>query len=146
MDFPLLYGFIGGIMTKKVENPTLRRISWIIWGIMAGLIVLLGSAFLYAWQMNQALKEEVTLLQPMLTGVVEQKVTLQAELEYVKSDTYVDEWSRVHAGMTQAGETLVVPIIPTPTTTPTPMPTPTPTPTPTPQNLWQRWWRSLTGD
>ncbi|MBN2005658.1 MAG: hypothetical protein JXA21_20040 [Anaerolineae bacterium] len=133
-------------MTKTPENVTIKRISWVIWTLMVGSLVLLGSAFLHAWRINQALQEEVAVLGPMLTAAGERQATLQAELTYVKSDTYVEEWSRVHAGMTQPGETLVVAMIPTATPTPTPLPTPTPTPTPTPQYFWQRWWRSLMGE
>jgi len=133
-------------MTKKVEHPTLKRVSWVIWGIMVGLVLVLASAFLNAWQTNQVLREEVAVLVPMLTAAWEQQATLQAELEYVKSEEYVDEWSRIHAGMTQPEETLVVPIMPTPTPTPIPTPTLVPTPTPTPQPFWQRWWQLLKGD
>ena len=134
-------------MSKNAETTTtIKRISWIIWGILLGLTILLGSAFWRAWQMNVALQEQVRLMEPMLTAAWEQQVTLQAELAYVQSDVYVDEWSQTHAGMTQPGETLVVPIIPTATITPTPQPTPIPTPTPTPLPLLQRWWRALSGN
>lgn len=134
-------------MTKKDEqNTTIKRISWIIWGGLAVLVILLASAFTRAWEMNQVLRAEVSTLEPMLTAAAEEKATLQAQLDYVQSDAYVDEWSRVHAGMTQPGETLVVPIAPTPTPTPPPLPTAVPTPTPTPLPFWQRWWRALTGN
>lgn len=130
-------------MTKKSENTTLRRISWIIWGVLLGLIILLGSAFFRARQMNVALQEQVRLMEPLLTAVWDQQATLQAELNYVQSDMYVDEWARVHARMTQPGEILVIPIVPTPTLTPTPIPIPIPSPTPTPESLLRRWWRAL---
>lgn len=132
-------------MTKTVENVTIKRISWMIWALMVGLLVLLGSAFLHVWRINQTLQEELAVLEPMLTTSWEQQATLQAELIYAKSDTYTEEWARVHAGMTQPGETLVVAKIPTVTPTQTPLPTPTLTPSPTPQYFWQRWWRSLSG-
>ena len=110
-------------MTKKSEHtPMIKRISWVIWGVLAVLILVLASAFVRAWRMNQVLKAEVASLAPMLTAVLEEQATLQARLEYVQSDTYIEEWSREHAGMTKPGETLVVPVELTPT--PTPVPTP----------------------
>ncbi len=134
-------------MTKKEEpNAAIKRLSWVIWGILAVLIVLLTSAFARAWETNQTLQARVATLEPLLTAAAVEKATLQARLDYVQSDAYVDEWARVHAGMTQPGETLVVPIEPTATPTPRPTPFPTSTPTPTPLPFWQRWWRALTGN
>jgi hypothetical protein len=134
-------------MTKKEEpNPTIRRVSWIIWGGLAVLIVVLASAFSRAWTMNQTLNDEITTLAPMLTAALEEQATLQARLDYVQSDAYIAEWSQVHAGMTLPEETLVVPIVPTSTPTSIPTSTPVPTSTPTPLPFWQKWWRALTGD
>jgi cell division protein FtsB len=134
-------------MTKNSEQPpTIRRISWVIWGVLAGLIIVLTSAYSRAWKMNEVLQAEVATLAPMLTAVLEEQAALQAQLDYVQSDAYVDEWSRVNARMTKPGETLVVPIIVTPTPSPTIPPAPSPTPTPTPLPFWQQWWRALTGD
>ncbi len=134
-------------MTKKVEQgTTIKRITWLIWLGLLVLVILLGSAFSRAWEMNQTLQAQVATLAPMLTAVMEEKATLQARLDYVQSDAYVDEWSRVHAGMTQPGETLVVVVAPTPTLTPRPTALPLPTPTPAPLPFWQRWWRALTGN
>jgi hypothetical protein len=65
-------------MTKtNDESPALKRISWVIWGVMAVLIVFLGSAFLRAWQMNRALQAKMDALEPMLTAVWEQQATLR---------------------------------------------------------------------
>lgn len=134
-------------MNKKPEQPpTIKRISWVIWGVLAGLIILLTSAYTRAWRMNEVLQAEVATLVPMLTAISEEQAALQAQLDYVQSDAYVDEWSRVNAGMTKPGETLVVPVIITPTPSPTPVPTPTPMPTSTPVPFWQQWWQALTGN
>lgn len=134
-------------MTKTEEpSPTIRRISWIIWGGLAVLVVLLASAFSRAWTTNQTLKAEIATLAPMLTAAWDEQATLQARLDYVQSDAYVAEWSQVHAGMTLPEETLVVPVMPTATPTPIPTSTPVPTPTPTPLPFWQKWWRALKGD
>ncbi len=130
-------------MTKQTEKQTIRRISWLIWGLLLGLVLLLGSAFSRTWKMHQLLSARVATLEPMLTASADEQVRLQATLEYVQQDTYVEGWARVHAGMTQPGETLVIPIVPT--ATPTPLPTPIPSPTPTPGPFWQQWWQTLRG-
>lgn len=134
-------------MAKKEEShPTIKRFSWILWGGLAVLIIVLASAFSRAWTMNQTLNNEIATLAPMLTAALEKQATLQARLDYVQSDAYIAEWSQTHAGMTLPEETLVVPIVPTSTPTPIPTSTPVPTPTPTPLPFWQKWWRALTGN
>ncbi len=136
-------------MKEQSGHRVIRRMMWASLGLLVVLVMLLASAFFQAWQTNQALEEKVDVLAPMLTAAVEEQMTLQADLEYVKSDEYVERWAREHAGMTQSGETLVIPIMPTATPTPlptaTPVPTPTATPTPTPAPFWQRWWQALRG-
>jgi len=134
-------------MTKKEEpNPTIKRISWIVWGGLAALVFVLASAFSRAWTVNQALKGEIATLAPLLTAAWEEQDALRARLDYVQSDAYIDEWARAHARMTLPDETLVIPIAPTPTPTLIPTPTPVPTPTPTPLPIWQKWLRTLTGN
>ena len=106
--------------------------------------MLLGSAFSQAWQTNAALQGQILTAAPMLTAEIEKQVTLQSRLAYVRSDAYVDEWARAHAGMVQPGEVLVVPLLPTPTVTQVPTPTPIVN-TPTPAPFWSRLWFGLTG-
>mgnify|MGYP006301355319 CR=1 FL=1 len=137
-------------MKEQSRRRVIKRIMWASLGLLVVLVMFLASAFYQAWQTNQALEEKVDVLAPMLTAAVEEQVTLRAELEYVKSDEYVERWAREHAGMTQPGETLVIPVMPTATPTPiptaTPVPSPTAIPTPTPASFWQRWWQALRGD
>lgn len=136
-------------MAKKQQNTLLgRRTTILIWGVLVSVVILLVSAFSRAWQTNQALQVELATLQPMLTDVIRHQTTLEAELAYVQSDAYVEQWSREHAGMARSGETLVIPITttPAPTVTATPAPTIIPTPPPTPEPFWARWWRAITGD
>lgn len=133
---------------KEQSGPqVIKRMMWVSLGLLVILVALLASAFFQAWQTNRALEEKVDVLAPMLTAAVEEQATLRAELEYVKSDEYVERWAREHAGMTQSGETLVIPIMPTATSTPIPTvtPLPTPTSTPVPAPFWQRWWQALRG-
>jgi hypothetical protein len=133
-------------MKEEAERSRLGRISWLVWGLLAVIVILLGSAFLRAWALHQALDQKRSDLAPLLAAEQEHQITLEAELTYVQGDEYVEEWSQVHAGMTQGeGEVLVVPLDATPTLTPTPSPSPTPTAMPEPLPFWQRWWQALTG-
>lgn len=131
-------------MDKKAEQPEIRRISWLVWGILAVLLVLLISAFAQALALNRTLRDKVAVLEPMLAEQELLNATLQAELEYVQSDTYVEAWAQERAGMTRPGEILVAPLAATLTPTPTPLPTPLPSPTPV--FFWERWWQALFGD
>ncbi|MBN1877290.1 MAG: hypothetical protein JXA33_23910 [Anaerolineae bacterium] len=133
-------------MAKENEHSTIKRVSWLIWGGLTLLVILLSSAFSAAWRMNRTLREKLATLEPRLEEALIQQATLQARLEWVESDAYVEAWAREEARMTLPGETLVIPILPTPTPTLPPTPTLTPTPTPTPAPFWQFWWDKLQGD
>ena len=113
-------------MNKNPESPTIKRISWLLWGSLALLSILLVSAFSHAWSLHQTLEEKEALLEPLLTAQQEELATLQAQLTYVQSDAYVEEWAQNEARMTRPDETLVILIIPTPTSTPTQRLTPPP--------------------
>ena len=106
---------------------------------------MLISAFVNAMTLNQALRDKVAVLEPMLAEQQAENATLQAQLEYVQSEAYVEAWAREHAGMTFPEETLVIPVAVTPTPTPTPVAPPPPTPTPTPLPFFERLWQSLFG-
>lgn len=133
-------------MSKKSEQPEIRRISWLVWGILAALMLLLISAFTQALALNRTLRAKVAVLEPMLAEQELQNATLQARLEYVQSDTYIEAWAQERAGMARPGETLVAPLAATVTPTPTPLPTPLPLFTPAPAPFWERWWQALFGD
>ncbi|MBN1261741.1 MAG: septum formation initiator family protein [Anaerolineae bacterium] len=133
-------------MSKETEEPRFKRISWIVWGVLAVLMVFLVSAFVHAMTLNHTLREKVAVLEPMLAEQQAENATLQAQLAYVQSDAYIEAWAREHAGMTYPEETLVIPVAVTPTPSPTtPQASATPTPAPTPQPFWERWWQALFG-
>ncbi len=133
-------------MSDKSKQPTLRRISWLMWGTLAVVIVLLISAFGQALTLNATLREKVATLEPLLAEQQRLNTTLEAQLEYVQSDAYVEAWAQERAGMARPGETLVVPLAATPTPTPTPPPVLTPIVTPTPEPFWVQWWQALFGE
>ncbi len=130
-------------MSEQNDRPTLAHISWIVWGLLIVLVLFLASAFSQAWSVHQALEEKEVLLGPMLTEQQNKNATLQAQLTYVQSEPYVEEWAGESARMAQENETLVVFIVSTPTPTATFVPTPTLTPTPLP--FYQEWWQAVFG-
>ncbi len=129
-------------MGNERDEGSKRWRRLLIGGLLLFALLML-SAFWRAWSLHRDLQAKLATLSPLLAEQEAEHATLVARLTYVASDAYVEEWARVHAGMVEPGEVLVIPIAPTLTPTPTPLPTPTPTPTPLP--FWQRWWRSLRG-
>ncbi len=132
-------------MTEDENNRKIRRVSWVLWGGLIILVVLLFAAFSRAWSLQQALREKEAVLVPMLTAQANEYATLEAQLTYVQSDAYVEAWAQEEAKMVHPKETLVIPNVATPTPTLTPSPTDTPMPTATPRFFWQRWWKQLRG-
>ncbi len=134
-------------MAKKDEaQPRSKRVSWMIWGLLAGLVLLFASAFSKAWQTNQALKAELSALQPVATEAAMRREALQTRVAYVQSDEYVEAWSQTHAGMTRSGETLILQVSATRTPTPEPPLPALSTPEPTAMPFLRGLWQSLFGD
>jgi cell division protein FtsB len=134
-------------MAKKVERLKLKRASRILWGALAALLIVLVSAFFRAFKTNQSLRQELDTLRPFVTAVAAEQATLKAELAYVKSDEYIEKWSKEHALMTKEGEVLVVIVDTEETQAPIQTPTPTldiPTPSPPEAPFWLKWWEALT--
>lgn len=132
-------------MGDPITQPAIKRISWIVWGLLLLVVLALGSAFAHAWALHETLDAKREVLIPMVTAQMIDRATLQAQLTVVQSDDYASEWAQEEAGMTEPGMVLVQPVGPTFTPVPSPTPIPEPTPTPTSLPFWQRWWQTLTG-
>ncbi len=130
-------------MGNERDESSRRWRRLLIGGLLLFALLML-SAFWRAWSLHRDLQAKLATLSPLLAEQEAEHATLVARLTYVASDAYVEEWARVHAGMVEPGEVLVVPLAPTPTATPTMTPAPTPTPPPPPP--WERWWRALRGE
>jgi hypothetical protein len=122
-----------------------QRISWLLWGGLAALVILMGSAFSQSWQTNQALKAELATLVPMVTAAQVEQDMLTDELAHVQTDEYVEGWSRSHAKMTLPGEVLLISVSVTPTPT-APLPLVETTPEPTAEPFWSELWHRILGD
>jgi hypothetical protein len=127
-------------------QPFSRRISWLLWGGLAALVILMGSAFSQAWQTNQALKSELATLEPMVTAAQMEQDALREQMAYVQSDEYVEAWSKTYAKMALPGEVLVVSVLVSPTPTVHVPVAGTPTPEPTAEPFWSALWHQITGD
>jgi hypothetical protein len=110
-------------MSEQNDRPTLAHISWIVWGFIVWCVPGLG--FIAGMVRPSGPRGERALLGPMMTNSRTRTRTLQAQLTYVQSEPYVEEWAGVSARMAQENETLVVFIVSTPTPTATFVPTPT---------------------
>lgn len=69
---------------------------------------------------------------------------LVAELEYVRSDEYVERWAREEARMVRPGEVPVV-VVPEPSAEPSSDAQPTPTPQPPARPFWVELWELIVG-
>ncbi len=123
-----------------------HRVSWLLWGGLAVLVILMVSAFSHAWQTNQALEAELATLEPMLTAAQMEQDALKTQMAYVQSDEYVEDWSKIHAKMALPGEVLIVSISVTPSPTVRVPVTGTPTPEPTVESFWSALWHRIVGD
>lgn len=137
--------------TEKTETTTKQplfsqRISWLLWGGLVALVILMGSAFSQAWQTNQALKAELATLVPMVTAAQMEQDALGAEMAYVQTDEYVEAWSKTHAKMALPGEVLVVSVSLTPTPAVVVPAVAAPTPEPTAESFWSALWHQIVGD
>ncbi len=87
-------------MAKKDEaQPRSKRVSWMIWGLLAGCSCCLPQPLQGLAQTNQALKAELSALQPVATEAVMRQEALQTRVAYVQSDEYVRRGHR-RCGMT----------------------------------------------
>jgi cell division protein FtsB len=81
--------------------------------IFAGIAILVVAGFI-AWGFSQQLtlarqmKQEEAQLEQEVKGEQDHYDTLNARLEYVQSDDYVEYWARTEARMAKMGEIVVV--------------------------------------
>jgi cell division protein FtsB len=104
--------------------------------LVGGLVWAFGQQFALSGRM----RVEEQRLQQLIDTELERKAKLESEIEYTRSDTYLERWARVEAKMIHPGEVLVVPVE---SEAPQPMVTPEPTKEPVeeqPEVESQSWW------
>jgi len=132
--------------TTTKQLITNHRFSWLLWGGLVALVILMVSAFSHAWQTNQALTAELATLEPMLTAAQMEQDALRAQMAYVQSDEYVEDWAKSHAKMALPGDVLIVSVPVTPSPTVRVPVAGTPTPEPTAEPFWTALWHRIVGD
>jgi hypothetical protein len=129
-------------------NKPLRQRSLFSWP-QALILLAVVAALLIALDLNRRAEtgRQVGAGEPVLQERVSSEITrqveLQATLDYVQSEDYIEAYARDESGQLLPGERRVVPLVIEVTATPPPAPTPTPDPA-AHAEPWQAWWRLLT--
>jgi cell division protein FtsB len=108
--------------------------------IVGGLAWAFGQQLTLARQMQA---EEARLVQAVATEQASNDA-LAAQLEYTKSDEYVEHWARAEAKMARPGEVAVVPLVDA-TAEPAADAQPTPAPEPAARSFWAELWELVFG-
>lgn len=87
------------------------------------------------------IKNEAARLEEEVTAARARHQALQARLNYIQSDAYVEEIARTRLKWAREGETVVV-VMAQPQATPTPSPDSQPASSSSviPQSPWEAWW------
>ncbi|HEY72947.1 MAG: hypothetical protein DRJ03_26175 [Chloroflexi bacterium] len=110
----------------------------IVLAVMGALVWGFGRQLALARQMRA---EEIRLEQAVAAEQARHD-ELTAQLEYVKSDEYVEHWARAEAKMAKPGEVVVVLAADTESVA---APQPTPSPEPEARPFWVEWWELAFG-
>jgi cell division protein FtsB len=112
----------------------------IVLAIVGGLMWGFGQQLALGRQMQA---EEARLVQAVATEQASSDA-LAAQLEYVKTDEYVEHWARAEAKMARSGEVAVVPLVDA-TAEPETDALPTPAPEPEARSFWSELWELVFG-
>jgi cell division protein FtsB len=109
----------------------MKHISWKIWGCLAGL----GMAWLFlGWLIyrfaygpsglnaNRALESRITAIENDLKHLEGENDALRREIQYRRSEHYLEELARTEFRRIYPGETMIIFLTPTPGQTPTDFP------------------------
>ncbi len=110
----------------------------VVTAIVGGIVWGFGQQVVRARQMRA---EEVRLEQAVAAKQAYHD-ELIAQLEYVRSDEYVEQWAREDAKMARPGEIVVIVLDDTDTEQEVDA-TPTPTPEPEPKSFWVELWELI---
>lgn len=120
---------MGKEAAKKKRRPTQFSLTKAALIFAMTILVFLGVNLTRQAVANYYRSDDARLLQRTLEASREQEALLERELEYVKTDAYVEKTVRELWKYNRPGETLII-VLPTPKPTPTPLPRPTVVPTP----------------
>ena len=120
---------MGKEAAKKKKRPTQFSLTKAALIFAMTILAFLGINLTRQAVANYYRSDEVRLLQQTVEASREQEVMLERDLEYVKTDAYVEKTLRELWKYNRPGETLII-VLPTPKPTPTPVPQPPLMPTP----------------
>ena len=103
------------------------------------LVYLSVASVTKAFQTYQLQAEERRLRQEIARLEVQNR-ELQKQIDYLKSDAYVEKIAREQLNLIKPGETAVVVLSPTPVPTPIAAPAAKPPPTRLARTNWELWW------
>ena len=122
--------------------------SRLVIGVALVIAITVVGVLVWGFGQQLALAQEMRAEEIRLEQAVAAKQArhddLVAQLEYVKSDEYVEHWARKEIKMAKPGEVAVVPLVST-GEGPAGDGQPVATPTPEPRPFWVEWWESLFG-
>lgn len=105
------------------------------------MLVMIGGKAVQGYEMRQ----EARAIQQRIEQLKQENRRLSRELDYLKSDEYIEKVAREELGLVRPGDVPVVIVPPdgqrVQSTLPIPTPTPSPTPSPERRSIpnWQRW-------
>lgn len=105
------------------ERFSMKHVSWTIWIFLAGL----GTAWIFlgflicryvngpsGLKANRALDARITALETGIKRLERENEALRHEIQYRRSDTYLEELARTEFRQIYPGETMVIFVTPTP--------------------------------
>lgn len=103
------------------------------------MLAIIGGKALQGYEM----REEARALERRIDDLRKENRRLAEELEYLRSDQYIEKVAREELGLVRPGDVAVAAIVPEDGRSASLLPTPTPSPTPVPEKQdvpnWQRW-------
>lgn len=129
---------------KRPQPPRNQLSSMqIVFGSILAISLLLAINFSGRIAAGRNISAQRAELEHNIQTLEVQATSLKAELNFVSSDAYVEEWARKEGRMVKNNERLVVPV--PGQVTPQPIATPV-VPVPSPEHLaeaqnWQLWWQ-----
>lgn len=128
--------------TKKRKRSGQINSVQVMFAAILAVGLLLGINFSARIAAGQPLQQTYLQVQREVTVLESEQADLIALRDYVRGDTYVEQWARDEGKMVRPGMILIVPVPSGVTFEPTPIPQPSiPIQTGAPeQEPWQLWW------
>jgi len=128
--------------SAKNRHPRQLTSTQIMFAAILAIGLMLAINFSGRIGADRELQDVLTAVEREIELLEREQFTLERQLEFVRSDAYVERWARSEGRMVRSGETIVKPIPATSFSAPVRRVSddvPLRTSEPQPQN-WQLWW------